>query len=97
MFVNKIDLMYEKFGKADNETVCAECQHFLRITHHGKVYRKCEVYGNTPSDATDWKAGYVACGLFGKRYQMDRPMVEFSHFEDEQIPGQMSIVDFYGE
>lgn len=95
MYVSKIDLMYEKFGKYDSETVCAECPHFLREKHHGKVYRKCICYGNTASEATDWKAGYIACGLYDKDYESDRPIMELSHFKDEQIPGQISLFDLY--
>lgn len=97
MYVSKIDLMYEKFGKGDSETVCAECRHFIRIKHHDKVYRKCEIYGNTASESTDWKAGYMACGLCNKDYETDRPIVEFGHFMDEQLPGQMSIDEYFGE
>ena len=93
MYVSKIDLMHEKFGKLDNETVCAECRHFLREEYHGKTYRKCRIYGFSNAESTDWRSGYIACGLFNKNFESDRPIIEFAHYQDEQIPGQLSFDD----
>ena len=59
--MRKIDLMYAKFGRG--EGFCGECGNFARIDHHGKIYRKCAVYGVTASEASDWKVSYPACGM----------------------------------
>lgn len=66
MALRKIDLMHEQFGKSEN--LCKECAHFLRERYRDKAYRKCEVYGVTSSEASDWKAAYQACGLFNQPY-----------------------------
>ena len=95
MYVSKIELMYELFGRSDSETVCAECKHFRRMNHHDKTYRKCEVYGITTSESSDWRSGYVACGLFNKDFDGDKPVMGLAHNLDDQIPGQMSIEDIF--
>lgn len=57
----KKEAMYEFFGKIDN--VCANCCHLLGDTG---CYRKCEVYGVSHSEATDWALSWQACGLFNQ-------------------------------
>lgn len=66
MALRKIDLMHQMLGKA--EQLCKDCDHFLRERYRDKAYRKCEVYGATSSEASDWKAAYQACGLFNQPY-----------------------------
>ena len=96
MSKRKIELMHEMFGK-NEKYCCAECDHFRKINYHDKTYRKCEVYGLTRSEATDWKASYVACGLAPYHTYMGKNIVEMvtphkdSH---EPMSGQMSLEDF---
>lgn len=59
---NKIELMHRIFGK-NEKYCCIECSHFKRKTYGSRTYRKCEVYGDSNSTGTDWKASYIACGL----------------------------------
>lgn len=96
MSKRKIALMYQKFGQ--NETYsCAECDYFRKIFYQGKTYQKCEVYGMTHSEATDWKASNVACGLAPGKSYAGRNIVEMvtpNKDMDEAISGQMSIFDF---
>ena len=76
MATRKIDLMHQMFGKT--EQVCKECDHFLRERYRDKLYRKCEVYGITNSEASDWNASYQACGLFNKPYPYKaNPIIRF--------------------
>ena len=94
----KIALMHEMFGK-NEKYCCAECDHFRKINYHDKTYRKCEVYGLTRSEATDWKASNVACGLAPDKTYMGRNIVEMvtPHKDsDEPINGQISIADYLG-
>ena len=67
MNIRKIDLMHREFGKEDGK-LCKECSNFLRTRWRSKTYRKCAVYGDTCSEATDWKASYPACGMFNKEW-----------------------------
>ena len=95
----KIELMYEMFGK-NEKYCCAECDHYRKINYHDKTYRKCEVYGITRSEATDWKASNVACGLAPDKTYIGKNVVKMvtSHRNaDEPISGQMSIADYLGE
>ena len=65
--MRKIEEMHRRFGRRGHGT-CADCPHFLRYKYRDKPYRKCEVYGVTNSEATDWVAKYTACGLYDKEY-----------------------------
>lgn len=62
--LKKIDLMHGMFGTSDG--VCAECTHFVKGWYHTRILRKCEIYGLTHSEATDWRQSYQACGLKNK-------------------------------
>lgn len=92
MAIRKIDLMHQLFGEAEH--LCKECDHFGRWRVGGATtVRKCEVYGRTRSEASDWKASYQACGLFNQPY--DGPDVirqvrpELKKKEDEKpLEGQ---------
>ena len=63
--LRKIDAMYNYYGRGVG--LCKNCQHFTR-KEWGRVYRKCQVYGDSNSEATDWRAGYQACGLIDKPF-----------------------------
>lgn len=91
MAKRKIELMHSLFGMGTN--ICKNCLHFQRYQYHAKSYGKCDVYGDTRSEATDWSGKYVSCGMFDKEYtgkevvsvvRADRP-------QDEPIPGQISL------
>lgn len=69
----KIDFMYKHFEKAWGHR-CGECSN-LREKRWDKVYRKCVVYGDSSSEATDWAQGWTACGMFCREYK-GRPIVE---------------------
>ena len=64
----KIDAMYERFGKY-GVGQCRDCRHFKKGKYHGRILRKCDVYGMTHSEATDWSGKYAACGLYNKPYK----------------------------
>lgn len=90
----KIDLMYEYFGYG--EGYCRDCEHFKAGRYHDKTLQKCEVYGMTHSEATDWKQKYMACGLFNKPYKGDRTIIELKKHtkrqaDNEPMAGQMTL------
>lgn len=62
MALRKIDLMHRKFGKCEGHT-CKECSNLIKGSWN---YTKCKVYGDTPSQASDWAQRWQACGLFNK-------------------------------
>ena len=90
----KIEKMHYLFGKSDGK--CKNCEHYSTFKYHDKSYRKCEVYGITQSEASDWKAGYGACGLFpNKENPYGRNIIELrigaEKKTEEQIDGQMTL------
>lgn len=90
----KIELMHYLFGRSKG--LCLNCQHLVRVVCHGKVYRKCKVYGVTHGEGTDWKVSNHACGLFPDVFYQGRPVMEiarkmFKNKEIEPINGQISM------
>ena len=91
MAIRKEKLMYQYFGIGDGK--CQECRHLIRKYHNGKTYYKCSVYGDTASEATDWKKSEQACGCKNKPYSGDVPIVRFvaSPKQTEEMDGQISF------
>jgi hypothetical protein len=75
--------------------ICGECCNFFEH-RYDKKYFKCSVYGDSSSEATDWRKSYVACGHFGRKansylrptkvYVKPEPVIEI-------LEGQISIFD----
>ena len=92
--LRKIDRMHELFGVKFGEK-CRDCMHLKGGVNE---YRKCEVYGDSASEATDWALKYTACGLFNEVWKGDIPIVRLNKGSVkkpwEQTEGQMSFGDF---
>jgi hypothetical protein len=54
--------MWRVWGKADGRT-CRHCTHLERY-EQGTRWLKCGLSTKTSSSATDWRAGWPACGKF---------------------------------
>lgn len=59
----KIDAMHRLFGEMPDKR-CAYCKHFISGEYHDRRLFKCELYGLTHSEATDWRKSYTACGMY---------------------------------
>lgn len=92
--MKKIDAMHHYYGYGLG--VCGNCPHFFRKTYD-RTYLKCSVYGNSNSEATDWKAGYSACGLIDKPFPADETRIITRVAREKkdlgQLPGQL-MMDF---
>ena len=91
----KIDAMHKEFGVADGKK-CGECPWLHLYRGYGKAWWKCSAYGNSNSEATDWRKKWPACGLIDKSINGLVPMVKrLKHFpksEPEQpIEGQIRM------
>ena len=73
--MRKIELMHYLFGTKTG--FCKDCEHFYRKQYSG-TYRKCEVYGDSCGEGTDWKATYLACGLYPDMPYNGRKVVELA-------------------
>lgn len=87
--LRKIDRMHEIFGVLEGEK-CKNCYHLLG---EKGTYRKCEIYGDTASEATDWALSWTACKMWNNPYCGDIPVIKGTkrYKEEAQVPGQMSL------
>lgn len=60
MVKRKIDAMHEVYGWSGD--ICANCMHLQRVRPKERVYFKCAAYGDSSSESTDWRAGWMGCG-----------------------------------
>lgn len=91
----KIALMHELFGTTE-EQKCKDCSNLVRH-RQSRVWYKCSVYGETASEASDWRLKYDACGYFNKEYDWI-PVIEYKKHmsrkqEEVQIDGQLSLFE----
>lgn len=92
--LRKIDRMHSLFGRCEGRT-CGECSNFVSGRCHDRILRKCSVYGQTHSEASDWAKSYTACGMFNRQYA-GTPVIRMSQHSrtktpEEQIDGQMEL------
>ena len=59
--MRKAELMRSLFGQYD-----AKCKDCIHLKGGVNEYRKCKLYGNSASEATDWALSWRACGMFNK-------------------------------
>lgn len=95
--LRKIGLMYSFFGIDHENRQCKNCNHFHRYMYHDKYYRKCDVYGETNSEASDWAGKNIACGMFNKEYHGGSTIINYvkrSHHKklpEKPIDGQIIL------
>jgi hypothetical protein len=87
MSESKIQQMHREYGAKNNEA-CRNCRNLETHIYGGNVYRKCAAYGVSSSVATDWRLGYVACGLFNKTFGV--PLRDKQ--KSGQLDGQTSLL-----
>lgn len=62
--IRKISLMHKLYGIGYG--ICGTYSHFVEGLYHDRILRKCEIYGLTHSEASDWAKKWQACGLKNK-------------------------------
>ena len=94
--VRKIDLMHRLFGTVPDR-YCKECPHLESYRASQKWY-KCGVYGNTCSEATDWRLKYKACGMIDIPIYTGIPIVKqvrlLNRKLEEPMEGQLVLDEF---
>lgn len=60
----RLEIMHSLFGVAEGR-ICKNCSHRV-CNERARSYGKCEVYGISASEATDFGAYQTACGLYNK-------------------------------
>lgn len=92
--MRKISEMYEHFKGTDYRRTCNECKNCIQQSQGKRVVYKCRSYGITSSSATDWKPSYIACKGYNKPVPKQPIFFQDEPKREEQIEGQMSILDF---
>jgi hypothetical protein len=92
----KIYAMYELYGSsADPEAACRTCGNLVTIKGNRTFY-KCRCYGESASEATDWRCSWHACGLYNVPYIMQHTVFETisrpgRKKKETEIYGQLSL------
>jgi hypothetical protein len=87
--------MHKLFGKSEH--ICKDCEHFKKINTSGLMARrfvqKCECYGITHSESSDWAQKWQACGLFNQPYN-GKPVIEVRIYQTSvTLTGHISLDD----
>ena len=98
MTERKIHAMHRRFGTC-GVMRCKTCKHCLCIDHHNRRYYKCELYGVSYSEATDWRLSYPACGAYNmpvdiKRWEPIITQIIRSPNTPKPIDGQLDFSSF---
>jgi len=59
--------MHTVYGQDAGGRTCKGCMHLVRYTPGARSFLKCELAGVTSSEASDWRAKWLACGLYAAR------------------------------
>jgi len=59
----RIKQMHGVYGKGPEGKKCKTCTHLYRVGK-ARLFLKCELNKVTRGPATDWRAGYEACGKY---------------------------------
>lgn len=83
----KIQAMHKRFGTC-GVFRCKDCNHFKGGNYHGRSYYKCELYGMTRGEGTDWRLAWQACGAYNMPFDLSRwvPLVEQIKHEPKAQP-----------
>ena len=97
--MKSIEYMHYVFGSGHPSDKCGDCKNLVRHVA-SRTWYKCKVYGETSSEASDWRKKWNSCGMFNMTYNGIPVMEMKKHLpkarEDYNIEGQMSIFDIYG-
>lgn len=97
----KIGLMVHYFGPGQEGITCGSCNHLC--THWlDKKYYKCEAYGLSSSEATDWGKSWPSCGMYSETEELPKNFRTIMSIKkhaprpskvEHEIDGQISMMD----
>lgn len=88
-----IDGMYQLFGRGNGK--CKNCSHLCSYTAN-RTWYKCEIWGVSSSESSDWRLSYDACGLFNRPRPETFQIEAKEYFKrqsraKEEIEGQIGL------
>ena len=95
MIERRIAAMHKRFG-TNYGMYCKGCSHLICVDYHDRRYYKCEIYGHSCSESSDWRRSWMACGMYNVPQDMDRwvpLMKQINHGPKLEPPldGQMTM------
>ena len=98
MVKRRIAAMHQRFGTC-GVLQCRGCCHLISGGWHDRRYYKCEIYGMSHSEASDWRRSWAACGMYNVPQDMERwvpLMKQINHGPKTEPPleGQMRVEEF---
>jgi hypothetical protein len=95
MIERRIAAMHKRFG-TNYALCCKDCNHLICGEYHGRRYYKCEIYGLSHSESSDWRRSWMACGMYNVPQDMDRwvplmKQINHSRMAEPPIEGQIRI------
>lgn len=98
MVERRIAAMHKRFG-SNGALCCKDCSHLISGMWHDRKYYKCEIYGMSHSESSDWRRSWMACGMYNVPQDMERwvPLMEqIKHSPKIELPldGQMRMEEF---
>lgn len=70
MIERRIAAMHKRFGP-NTALYCRDCSYLISGEYHGRRYHKCEIYGLSHSESSDWRLSWMACGMYNVPQDMD--------------------------
>ena len=86
----KAAVMRALFG--GNGDKCKYCRHLISHKPGDRRYYKCELYGLSCGEATDWKISERACGMMNQDVDLDtwQPIIDrLKHMPREKTPEEV--------
>ena len=87
----KISRMYRYFGESQSGNKCKDCSNLIKVERGNHRVSKCLVYGDTFSEASDWKQSHKAW-----KTQLN-DIASFKQFVNQPREGQKFIAHCYDE
>jgi hypothetical protein len=92
----QLERMHSAFGR-NPVRKCRDCSNLIQGGYCGRNYCKCERYGLSHSESSDWAMRWEACGAFnsplpdGRRTVLDMSKHAVRKQPDEPLEGQMTL------
>lgn len=96
---NQLDRMHKHFGR-NPARKCRDCCNFVRGRYPDRILQKCERYGLSHSETSDWAQRWDSCGRFNVPLEEnERPLKDWAVREkpdDSPLDGQIGLFESEG-
>jgi hypothetical protein len=68
---NQLLSMHGAYGAGPKDKKCGDCFFITRDTHHNKAYFKCQIFGVTRGQGSDFRKKWPSCGSFKQKEEQE--------------------------